>query len=313
MTENINWHNRMLSNMENNTSIETTKFVFEIICVKEANSTSVKATNDGKKKNKCNDTYTEEMWTQSSNRIFCNVRGECVECCAKGKHTNLTVGICYPGRYAPTKHLQFDFGWNFIHFWLNYFGGNDLKMEEKKWNLQKLIKSRRKSTKFSMLFIMWINKSTAYSFSIRFKWIVFLLNFALNLIGLKTLVEGHSNLICCWIFRVFLGFSIWKRMKLNYVKHGKMLSSSDTDRYHTKKKKTKMFSSWFMWAKGNSFISINSQIPSFHGIRNDTFALNQVVKYVASSFVAPICTNDKMYAIISVPYFNTNITWNKLN
>lgn len=129
-------HYRMLSNKQNNTLIvakkkENRTRSHRLKCEMTKNGKG-KTTNTkfrtAKEKNKIPNTYAEEMWSQSSNWIFCNVRCQCVDCCAKGKHTNLTVSICYPSRYTPSKQLQFYFGGNFIQFCLNYFGGTNLKM-----------------------------------------------------------------------------------------------------------------------------------------------------------------------------------------
>lgn len=57
-----------------------------------------------KKKRKKN-TYMEEMWSQTANRIFRNICCQCIQCGPKGKNAKLTVSVCYPCWYTPSKHL----------------------------------------------------------------------------------------------------------------------------------------------------------------------------------------------------------------
>lgn len=89
-------------------------------------------TNTNWEEKKTNYTYIEEMRSQAANRIFCNVRRQCVNSCPEGKHTDLLVSICYPCRNAPSEHLHFYFGRYFIQFGLNDFGGWYLNAREKK-------------------------------------------------------------------------------------------------------------------------------------------------------------------------------------
>lgn len=98
---------------------------------KTKNKTNRHNEDEGKKKSR-NYTYTEEMRSQASDRIFCNVRGELLHRCPKGKNANLTVCIRYPSWYSESEHLQFGFCRDFADFDLNEFDRSDLQRRTKK-------------------------------------------------------------------------------------------------------------------------------------------------------------------------------------